>query len=246
MQDSLQVGVQTWCFRKFRDGQEIPPIKECGFSSVELSGIHAAVADDAAGDEVIRRYASAGLKILGMGVQGLTGDREAMEKSFRFVKRAGAKFMSVDIRAEIDDCLPLAEDLAEEYDVRMALHNHGRKHAWGSVRMIEQVFKRSGPRMGLCLDTAWALDSGEDPVALAERFGDRLYGVHVKDFVFDRAGRPSDVVPGTGNLDLRRLWASLRKVNFQGFTVLEYEGDVDNPLPAVKLCVTAIQESLKG
>jgi sugar phosphate isomerase/epimerase len=242
--DQLQVGVQTWCFRKFRNGLEIAPIKECGFSSVELAGVHACVADGS-WDEVISRYTSAGLKILGMGVQGLTRDREPLEKALRFLQRAGAKFMSVDVRDEVEACVPLAEELAQQYGVKMALHNHGRGHYWGSSRMIEQLFRKTGPQMGLCLDTAWALDAGEDPIAMVERFGERLYGLHIKDFVFDRAGKPKDVVSGTGNLDLGRLWAALEKVDFRGYVVLEYEGDVDDPVPAVKQCVKSIREGFK-
>ena len=38
-----------------------------------------------------------------------------------------------------------------------------------------------------------------------EKFGKRMYGVHVKDFVFDRAGKWEDVVVGTGNLKLKEF-----------------------------------------
>jgi sugar phosphate isomerase/epimerase len=86
------------------------------------------------------------------------------------------------------------------------------------------------------------MDSGQDPVAMAEKFASRLYGVHVKDFVFDRAGRPEDVVVGTGNLDLAKLKSVLDKNSFDGYTVLEYEGDVNDPVPALKECVEALGE----
>ena len=85
------------------------------------------------------------------------------------------------------------------------------------------------------------LDSGEDPLQVAERFKERLYGVHIKDFVFDRDGKPRDVVVGTGNLDLQGLMHYLKSIDYQGFVTLEYEGDMDNPVPALSECVAAIQ-----
>jgi sugar phosphate isomerase/epimerase len=84
------------------------------------------------------------------------------------------------------------------------------------------------------------LDSGEDPLAVARKFQDRLYGLHIKDFVFDRAGRPKDVIVGTGNLDLEGLAAFLTDIAFDGYLTLEYEGDVDDPVPATKECVDAV------
>ena len=68
-----------------------------------------------------------------------------------------------------------------------------------------------------------------------------LCGVHVKDFVFDRAARPEDVVVGTGNLDLPAFQQKLTEVGFTGPAILEYEGDVDDPVPALTECVAAIR-----
>ena len=110
--------------------------------------------------------------------------------------------------------------------------------------MLNQVFDNTSDRIGLCLDTAWALDAGEDPVAMAEKFGDRLYGVHFKDFTFDTARKHKDVVVGTGNLDLAGLYEVLKKIDFTGYAVLEYEGDVDNPVPALSECVEVIKKTM--
>jgi sugar phosphate isomerase/epimerase len=65
----------------------------------------------------------------------------------------------------------------------------------------------------------------------------------VKDFTFDRAGAPHDVVVGTGNLDLKGLLRLLVKRGWSGNCTIEYEGDVENPVPALSSCVMAIQEA---
>ena len=87
------------------------------------------------------------------------------------------------------------------------------------------------------------VDSGENPLAVAEKFRDRLYGIHIKDFVFDRSGRPEDIVVGTDNLDLDGLASFLTATSYDGYLTLEYEGDVNDPIPATKQCVKAVQES---
>ena len=79
---------------------------------------------------------------------------------------------------------------------------------------------------------------------MAGRFGERLYGVHIKDFVFDRSGTPTDVVVGEGNLDLETLQTVLNDGEFDGYIVLEYEGDVKDPVPALKNCVAVVREHM--
>ena len=106
--------------------------------------------------------------------------------------------------------------------------------------LLEQVFKDTSLRIGLCLDTAWALDSREDPVQTAEKFKDRLYSLHLKDFVFDRAAAPHDVVLGEGNLKLKSLLEAMGGISFAGDYIIEYEGDAGNPVPALKKCVEAV------
>jgi hypothetical protein len=94
------------------------------------------------------------------------------------------------------------------------------------------------------LACAWALDAGEDPVKMIEEFGPRLALVHLKDFVFDRARKPEDVVVGTGNLSLPKVATALASSGFAGELVLEYEGDVANPVPALAACVQAIRREM--
>jgi len=239
-----ELGVQSYCFRNFKTNPEvIELVKKCTLSKIELCGVHADFTDEATFDGAINAYKAGGVDIVSIGVQGMKGDRATEEKFFEFVSRSGARFMSVDfVLGSTPESFRVAEELAEKYDVRLAIHNHGRRHWLGCAAMLEHVFSRTGERIGLCLDTAWALDSGENPVEMAERFASRLYGLHFKDFVFDRAGRVEDVVLGEGNLDLAAFVDVLKKIDFSGYAVLEYEGDVENPVPALSRCVAAVRE----
>jgi sugar phosphate isomerase/epimerase len=240
------LGVQSWCFRHYKTNPEvIRETQACDLNAIELCGAHADFKNPAVFDDVIRTYRRAGVKILSIGVQGLRNQPKIEEHYFRFVKQAGAKFMSVSFDMHsLPKCLAVADRLAAKYGVKLGIHNHGGYDWLGNLTALDYVFQRTSPRVGLCLDTAWALQAGINPLKMIEKFGPRIHGVHVKDFVFDRAGKPEDVVAGTGNLDLKALFAALEKARFRGYMVIEYEGDVENPTPAIRRCVQRVRRAL--
>jgi inosose dehydratase len=242
-----ELGVQSYCFRAFKDNVRVAEmVRELDLDAIELCGIHVDFTDPSSFDDVVSIYEDAGIRIAAIGVQTMSNDPAVEECYFEFLQRAGCKFMSVDFApGTTPEAYETASVMSEKFDVHLAIHNHGSRHWLGNSQMLEHVFSRTTARIGLCLDTAWALDSREDPIAMAETFGNRLYGLHIKDFVFDRAAAPEDVVVGTGNLDLAKLQETLTSIEFGGFVVLEYEGDVDNPVPALQACVTAVRQQMR-
>ncbi|MCD6408167.1 sugar phosphate isomerase/epimerase [bacterium] len=244
----LKLAVQSYCFRGFKDNRKVAEmVKECGLDKIELCGVHVDFSNPSTFKEVIEIYRDAGIEIISIGVQGFANNEEKERKFFEFLKEAETKYMSVDFNIDtIPDCFKLADKLAEEYDVKLAIHNHGGKHWLGNSTALNYVFKRTSERIGLCLDTAWALDTGEDPVEMAERFKERLYLLHIKDFTFDTARRYKDVIAGEGNLDLNKLFNFLKNISFEGYGIIEYEADVENPVPAIKKCVEKVRESLSS
>jgi sugar phosphate isomerase/epimerase len=237
------LGVQSFCFRAFKaNGDVAEKVKQCGLSAIEICGVHVDFKAPETFDAAIATYRDAGVAIMSIGVQRFSGEEDVERNYFEFAKRAGCSTISADFAVDrFHDALRVAEKLSEEYGIPLAIHNHGGRHWLGSSQMLAQVFSLSSPRIGLMLDTAWALHSHEDPVKMAEQFAGRLYGVHVKDFEFDRAGAHRDVVVGTGNLDLPALFSAMGNAGFSGNVILEYEGDVDNPVPALKGCVDAMR-----
>jgi sugar phosphate isomerase/epimerase len=232
------LSVQSYCFRHFKDNRVVAGmVKECGLGGIELCGVHANFGQEETFDEVIGIYRAAGIRIVSMGVQGFANKPEAEEKYFRFAQKAGLKVMSANFPPMDLDAFRTAEKLAERYGINLAIHNHGGKHWLGSAQILQALFARLSPRIGLMLDTAWALDAGENPVRMAEIFAGRLYGLHLKDFTFDRARKPQDTIIGTGNLDLPALHKIAENKGFTGEMILEYEGDVENPIPALRSCV---------
>lgn len=238
------LAIQSYCFRKVETNAEVAQkVCELGLSKIEVCAVHADFTDESTFDEVIGTYRDAGVEIVSIGVQGFKNDKENEEKFFKFAQKAGARVISANFSPDtVPDCLRTAEALADQYDINLGIHNHGGRHWLGPAQALKMIFNQTSPRVGLMLDTAWALDSREDPLKMVESFSDRLYGLHIKDFVFDPAGKPEDVVVGTGNLKLPELFSALDNMNFSGPAILEYEGDPENPMPALLECVEMIKK----
>jgi sugar phosphate isomerase/epimerase len=242
------LGVQTFCFREFDIERTVAAVKECGLSTVELCGfgVHFTFDDAAAFDKTVATVKDAGISIPAMTADEFADDEAAERVRCEFAQRAGAKVLMIggfDLD-KIHESFRTAEKLAEEFDMVLGIHNHGGRHAFGNSEMLRWVFKNTSKRIGLLLDTAWALDAHEDPIAMIREFGDRVHGVHFKDFIFDRKGEPEDVVLGTGVLDMPGVLKALDDVGFDGSAVIEYEGEADNPTASIKKCAEAIKALL--
>ncbi len=244
---STNLGVQSYCFRGFNDNETTAEmVKETGLSGIELCGVHADFQKRDLFENVIKTYTDRGVEIMSTGVNRLSGNEDQDRPFFDFLRAAGAGYMSIDFGTDIiEKGFKDVEKLAEEYDVRLAIHIHGGRHWLGNSDTLRWIYGKTGRRIGLCLDTAWALDSGEDPAAMAREFSDRLHILHLKDFIFDKARRPEDVIIGSGNLDLGALAKVLEQTGFDGISILEYEGDVDNPAPVLKDCVSVIMRAVQ-
>jgi sugar phosphate isomerase/epimerase len=133
----------------------------------------------------------------------------------------------------------VSEKLSQEFGVYVGIHNHGGYHWLGNSEMLSRVFSDTNERIGLCIDTAWALDAKQNPVQMAENSPTACMARTSKTLFFDRARNPEDVVVGTGNLDLPAFVKLANASPTMKFCVLEYEGDVENPVPALKECVEA-------
>ncbi|MEM8737237.1 MAG: sugar phosphate isomerase/epimerase [Planctomycetota bacterium] len=243
---ALDFGVQSWCFRHYKDHATVAEkAKGIGVDSIELCEFHASFEDVEAFKEVVKVYHDADVEILSLGVQTFTG--APVERSwFECAAAAGAKHISAHFKVDsFHTAVPKTAALADEFGIRVGVHCHGGYLFGGSTDVIDHLIKLGEGHIGLCLDTAWCMQTGPtkgDPVAWAEHYAGSVFGVHYKDFVFDPDGQWHDVVVGTGNLDLPAFVAALEAGGFDGMAVIEYEADVENPVPALTRCVEEMRK----
>lgn len=235
-------GVQSYCFRETKDNADLAKkIRQIGVDSMEICAVHADFSKPEAFAEIVKTHTDAGVKIVSLGVQTFKGDVAAERKWFECAKIAGAKYISAHFQiGTFQDAIPAAAKLGEEFGVKIAIHCHGGYMFGGQPDVLDHLLKLGGPQIGLNIDTAWCMQIGPHqgkPVEWAKKYAGRIYGVHYKDFTFDRNAQWHDVVVGTGNLDLPAFVNALEAGNFDGFAVIEYEADPENPVPALTECV---------
>ena len=247
MTPAKDFGVQSYCFRHFKDNAKVADlVREIGVDKIELCAVHADFDDPAAFEKVVKTYDDAGVKIVSLGVETFAGDAKHLQSRMDCLKAAGAKHISCHFGvASFDKAVPQVAAAAEEHDVRVAIHCHGGYQFGGSPDVLQHLLQLGGDRIGLCIDTAWCMQIGPgrgDPVKwAADTFKGRVYGVHYKDFVFEKNAQWKDVVVGTGNLDLPAFVGALEQTGFDGYAVIEYEADVEDPVPALKKCVESMR-----
>jgi len=238
---AFKLGIQSYCFRNFLPLPDlVGALEQAGLAYVELWPPHLPWdLDPAARDEALAFLKRNGIGVTAYGAVDFDADEAKSRPIFAFAQDVGIRALTVTWVEP--SAYPLVERLSEEYGVAIAVHNHGRDHVYGRFDQLQAVFAQTSPRFGLCLDTAWFLDAGCDPVEAIDLFKDRLYGVHLKDFVFDDQGGHQDVIVGNGGLDLPAFMQRLKDIGFDGYLSIEYEGDPDNAVPAVKECVQVVQ-----
>jgi len=238
------IAIQSYCYRHFKPlDQFIGQLQATGVDATELCGVHANFADPATFSQTIDQLKQSKVKVVAIGVETMTGDPTKDRPRFEFCRAAGVRNMSISFAPELMfDGLRNVEKLADEFDLQLGIHNHGGYDWLGNSVILKYVLGKTSKRIGLHLDTAWAIDAKQNPVEMVEKFGDRLFGVHVKDFIYSRNRIPEDVIIGEGNLDLTKFMAALNTINFNGPLVIEYEGDVENPVPTLKRCVDLLRK----
>jgi sugar phosphate isomerase/epimerase len=242
----FNLGIQSYCFRKFLPIPElVDTLEQAGLSYVEIWPRHLHwTLDNVEKKRALSVLREKGITVNAYGAVEFGNDEAQARPVFAFAQETGIGALTVT-RVE-PDALALVDELAEEYGVKVAIHNHGRHHHYGRFDQVQEVLSKTSSRFGLCLDTAWFLDAGCDPVEAIDVFQDRLYGVHLKDFVFDDRGGHQDVIIGRGGLDLPTFMGRLWEIGFDGYLSIEYEGDPDHPLPQVIECVKVVQAVLDG
>jgi sugar phosphate isomerase/epimerase len=237
------LGVQSWCFREFPSTDALlDQLKQLALPRVELCDLHLPLNDESAWPAFLEKFRAANIQISSIGVQTFKNDEQTEDRWCRFAKAAGASMIAAHFDlAAVPDAYRTAEKLADKHDLLIALHNHGGYHWTGNAMMLQHIFRNTSERIGLCLDTAWCLQAGENPLQWAKGFGKRLYGVHLKDFRFSPHGQWEDVVLDDGALHLGQfLDIALAAPRLTTLT-LEYEGDPKNPLPKLRECIKRIR-----
>ena len=229
----IKLGVASYSFHKFDRAHVIEFLKQLNTPWLNCKDVndHLPMTPPSATDEAVAAYKAAGIELTAVGVIYFPTAEEAdIRQKFEYAKRAG---VSLIVGSPTREVLPAVEKFVKQYDIRLAIHNHGPEDKqWPSPLDILNVITPMDPRIGLCIDVGHTARAGTDVVEAIHKAGPRLFDVHIKDLA-DMKVKESQVAVGDGKMPIRGIFEALNAIGYKGYVDLEYEIHEDDPLPGM-------------
>ncbi len=237
----LKLGLASYTLRKFELDEAMAMTKRLELKYIALKSVHLPL--DSATEEiekVVKKVKEAGLVLYGGGVIYMKNEAQ-VHQAFDYAKTAGMKII---IAMPSPDLLPLVNKKVQQYDIKLAIHNHGPEDGnYPTPSAAYEQIRDLDSRIGLCNDIGHTQRAGVDPSISAERFADRLFDVHIKD-VSQASASGGAVEVGRGVVDIPGFLRTLLNMNYNGIVSFEYEKDADDPLPGLAESVGYVRGAL--
>ena len=228
----LSLGLASYTFRNFTRAELIGFMKQLRVTNLNCKDVKDHLPMDPTLEaQALADYAAAGIKPHAAGTINFPASDDDIRAKFEYAKRAGIRVIVAG--DPVAAALPIIEKLVREYDIRIAIHNHGPEDKlYPSPFDVLKAVRDMDPRIGCCIDVGHAARAGANLVEAIHAAGSRLYNMHAKDLT-DLSSKESQVAVGAGVLPFREMFEALIKIDYQGFIDLEYEIHPDDPMPGV-------------
>jgi sugar phosphate isomerase/epimerase len=238
----LKIGVASYTFSRLPLEATIKGIRRVDVHYVSIKEAHLPLKSNAEERKAVAaKFREAGITPLSCGVISMKGDESAMRNAFEYARDSGIPTI---VCSPVREALPALEGLVKEFDIKLAIHNHGPEDKlWPSPLDVWEAVQKRDRRVGICVDVGHTAHCGVDPMRAIRTCSARLYDVHIKDLE-SRGPRARPVEVGRGVLDIRGILQALREVGFSGHVGLEHEKDMDDPLPGVAESIGFIRGTL--
>jgi sugar phosphate isomerase/epimerase len=243
--EAVRLGVASYSLRNFGRADAIAGIQATGARYVSIKSMH--LPYELGPSEIrqgIAEFREAGLDVVGGGVIYLREDTdESMRPLFEYARTAGFPLMTIGPTRE---SLPRIERYVREFDIPVAIHNHGPEDpVFPAPSDAIEFIRDMDPRVGVCIDVGHTARTGNDVVEEVRNAGDRLLDLHIKDLrVLSDAG--SQCVVGEGAMPIPGIFSALMDMGYAGYVNLEYEIDADNPVPGMQRSFAYMNGVLAG
>jgi sugar phosphate isomerase/epimerase len=229
----LRLGLASYTFRNFTRAQLIGFMKQLNVSDLNAKNVKDHLPMDPQREAAaLADYAAAGIKLHAAGAIYFPKDEDAdIRTKFEYCKRAGIGVIVAGDPAP--ETLPRLEKFVKEYNIRVAIHNHGPEDKlWHSPLDVLKAVKGLDPRIGCCIDVGHTVRAGTDVVQAIHEAGPRLFNLHMKDLTSFQ-DKESQVAVGDGIMPVRKMFKALIAMKYADFVDLEYEIHPDDPMPGV-------------
>jgi len=240
----LKLGVASYSLRNFPRERAIEMTKALGVRYINFKSVH--LPYDATAEQIAaarREVEAAGLEIVGGGLITFETDTdEGVRKYFDYARAAGMPLIVGSCQPAV---LPRIEKFVKEYDIKLAIHNHGPGDVFPSPYDALKAVQGMDPRMGLCIDLGHSVRAGTDVVRAVADAGPRLLDMHAKD-LRDLSAAESQCIVGEGKIPIAAIFKQLEAIRYAGYVNLEYEIEADNPMPGMKQSFAYMRGVLAG
>lgn len=220
-----ELGLQTWTCRNMDFDQVVAFAQKHGIKQLQFIDKH--FDPNAPKEETLRKKAILdrhGLVAYTFGVSKTSMDQAKNRQLFEFAKLIGAKLIVVEPKnmAEWDGL----EQLVKEYDIKLAIHNHGKGTVYGDPATVKAILAKRDPRIGVCMDVGWITAAGFDAAAVFRDYGaNRVFDMHLKDKVTETAADgkivATDTEIGKGKANYAGLFSEIKKSKWSGVMAIE-------------------------
>jgi inosose dehydratase len=226
----FNLGLASYTFRKFPTEQAIAMTKRLGLKYICFKDFHMPLKSTPEEiEKTVAKVKEAGITLYACGVIYMKTEAE-VQQAFDYAKAAEVKMI---VGVPNYELLGLVEKKVKEYDIKVAIHNHGPDNPlFPSPASVYEKVKDLDKRIGLCIDVGHTQRSGIDPSEAVEKFADRLLDIHIKDET-SATTEGTTVEMGRGVIDLVKLMRTLEKIDYSNIASFEYEKDENDPLAGV-------------
>lgn len=183
---------------------------------------------------------TAGVRLLTYYVRKFPNDEAACRKLFEFANKMGVETFMGEPKPEQ---LELLDNLANEYGINIAIHNHDQGISpiyWRPENVLTACEGRS-KRIGACPDVGYWLRSGIDPIQALRILKDRILMVHMHD-LNETGGH--DVPWGTGVAKSAEIFRELHRLGAKPTMIgIEYAHDWHESMPKIAKCIGFFNET---
>jgi sugar phosphate isomerase/epimerase len=241
----INLGIASYSLRKFSLEQALEMMKTLRTPYVNFKSVHVPYEASAQELTAIRqRVQAAGFRIVGGGTIDFAKDTDDdVQRLFEYARAVGMPLIVATCNPPV---VPRLERFAKQFDIKVAIHNHGPEDTnFPSPNDVLAAVKGMDPRIGLCIDIGHTVRTGTDVVKAITDAGPRVLDLHAKD-LRDLKEKGSQCIVGEGAIPFPEIFRALERVRFGGFVNLEYEIDVDDPLPGMKQSFAYMRGVLAG
>ena len=247
----IEVGTQSYTFRRFSIDKMIEAMRTAGLASVELwdGHLNPKTASEADFKAVKKKFDDAGIRVNAYCVNfPVDASDDHLDRGYNGALLLGTRVMTASVKKPI---VPKLDQWCQKYKIKMGLHNHWFGESWfkgdrtqefETPQDYQAALKGASQYLSINLDIGHFYAAGFDPVAFIREHHKRIVSLHIKDR--DRDAEHTQRRFGQGATPIAETMKLLKKIKFEYAANIEYEPEEGNPTEAVREAVVYLKRTL--